>query len=176
MSETPATPCWYPAMDLAARAHEGHLRKDGCTPYIAHPARVALTLAVIFGCFDERILAAAALHDTLEDTRVDYDDLAAHFGVEVADMVSALSKDPRRPEPEREVAYDEGLAAGPVGARLIKLADVHDNLLGTTEGSDRRRRALDRARRALALSQDDPECAEARRIVAALVARLEPPA
>ena len=118
---------WHEAAALAARAHRHQLRKDGETPYATHTARVALVVATLFGVDDEAVLAAALLHDVIEDTPLDYDDLLEGFGVEVADLCAALTKDMRLVEPERERAYDAQLAAAPWQARLIKLADVYDN-------------------------------------------------
>ena len=78
---------WQQAVSFAARAHDGQLRKDGRTPYIAHPIRVALTVRHLFGVDDETALAGALLHDTIEDTTTDYDDLMAAFGQQVASAV-----------------------------------------------------------------------------------------
>ena len=82
MSGVRDTPMWQSAASFAARAHRGQLRKDGATPYAAHPTRVAMTVAFLFGFDDEEILVAALLHDVIEDTTVDYDDLLGHFGEE----------------------------------------------------------------------------------------------
>ena len=96
---------------MAARVHHNQKRKDQKkTPYFSHPARVALTVAVKFGCTDEKILTAALLHDVLEDTRVDYDDLLERFDQEIADTVAALSKDTRLVEPKREDEYYKKMA------------------------------------------------------------------
>ena len=57
------------------------------------------------GIRDEATLCAALLHDTIEDTRTDYDDLESRFGKEVADLVAAMTKDMRLPEGEREEAF-----------------------------------------------------------------------
>ncbi len=116
------------AVAFAARAHRGQIRKDGRTPYASHPFRVCLVLREIFGIADREALAAALLHDTLEDTTTDYDDLAKHFGESVARLVVCLTKDSRLPEEEREAAYCEGLSAGSWQAKVCKLADVYDNL------------------------------------------------
>ena len=78
---------WQRAASFAARAHAGQVRKDGVTPYFAHPVRVAMIVREVFGCDDEVALAAAFLHDTIEDTRTDYDDLLGAFGPRVADCV-----------------------------------------------------------------------------------------
>lgn len=151
---------WQDAAALAARAHRDQLRRDGRTPYFSHPVRVTLTVAAVFGCSEPTVLAAALLHDTLEDTRVDYDDLLKNFGREVAEIVSCLSKDKRMIETEREAEYDRRLAAGPWQARLIKLADVYDNLADSASAEELLP-VLDRARRAIRIAADDPRLARA---------------
>ena len=81
---------WQEACAFAARAHRNQIRKDGRTPYIAHPMRVAMTIRHVFGCEDEHAICAGLLHDTIEDTTTDYDDLLGQFGREVAEIVSAI--------------------------------------------------------------------------------------
>lgn len=115
------------AISFAARAHQGHFRKDNATPYFAHPVRV-MALVRHFGCDDPEVLAAAVLHDTIEDTRTDFEDLAEEFSPRVAELVSLLSKDARLPEPAREREYFQRLRAGPAEALLCKLCDTLDNL------------------------------------------------
>ena len=127
-SRASSPPTWAAAAAFAARAHAGQLRKDGVTPYISHPFRVAMTVRDLFNCTDITTLTAAILHDTIEDCLTDYDDLLEHFGRPVADTVSALSKDMRVFEPIREREYEARLAAGDWRVHLIKLADVYDNL------------------------------------------------
>ena len=149
------------------------MRKDGQTPYFSHCVRVAMTVALKFGCTDDTVLAAALLHDVIEDTQADYDDLLEHFGSEVAEMVAALSKDMRLVESEREPAYDAQLAEAPWQARLIKLADVYDNF--TDAGTDAARRKLaDKAERALRLADGDPKLTKACEIVRELIGAVEP--
>ena len=120
------------AISFASRAHQGQLRKDDKTPYISHPFRVCMTLRNVFGIEDERALAAAVLHDTIEDTKTDFDDLNENFGREVASWVGLLSKDKRMIEEEREAAYAERLKKAPDEVKLIKLADIYDNVLDAT--------------------------------------------
>ncbi len=79
------TPLWRRASAFSTRAHDGQFRRDGATPYIVHPHAVAMTVRHVFGCDDEVTLAIALLHDTIEDTTVDYDDLLEAFGPEVAE-------------------------------------------------------------------------------------------
>ena len=82
----------FAAAAFAAKAHRHQLRKDKETPYFSHPVRVCLVVRQVFGFDDPRMLASALLHDTIEDTTTDCDDLIKQFGPEVALWVAALSK------------------------------------------------------------------------------------
>lgn len=152
---------WQEAAAFAARAHRSQMRKDKATPYFSHPVRVALTIACIFGFDDQEILAAALLHDTIEDTDTDYDDIDNAFGKKVADYVAAMTKDMRLIERKREAAYDEQLAAGPWQGRLIKLADVYDNLLDV-DSDESRSKQVEKAKRIWKLTAGDKQLARAR--------------
>jgi guanosine-3',5'-bis(diphosphate) 3'-pyrophosphohydrolase len=116
------------AASFAARAHRHQLRKDGETPYAAHTFRVCLVVRHVFGIDDPEVLTAALLHDTIEDTTTDCDDLIKHFGPRVAGWVAALTKDKRLPDDEREAAYMATLAAADPEVKVAKLADMFDNL------------------------------------------------
>ncbi len=157
-------PLWTEAASFAAQLHQGQFRNDGRTPYVSHPVRVALVVATTFGCTDEAVLAAALLHDVLEDTTADHDDLLERFGERVAGLVSTLSKDDRLVERQREAEYDRRLSDGPWEARLIKLADVLDNLRDATT-EEARRTLLGKAQGAVNLAADDPRLREASQIV-----------
>jgi (p)ppGpp synthase/HD superfamily hydrolase len=150
------------ALSFAARSHRNQTRKDGQTPYVAHVFRVCLIVRHVFGIDDPRALMAAALHDTIEDTTTDFDDLAETFGPEVAEWAATLCKDKRRPEEEREDAYMARLAAAPWQVKVCKLADVFDNLLDSRHlKAEQRRKTRKRSRQYLdALATDLP--AEAR--------------
>ena len=144
------------AVSFAARAHHGQFRKDRQTPYASHPFRVCLALRHVFGMDDPRVLTAAVLHDTIEDTTTDFDDLVAHFGPEVAGWVALLSKDKRSQEEPREQAYRQTLAAAPWQVKVCKLGDVFDNLLDSPHTRpELRRRTLARSRSYLDVL-DDP--------------------
>jgi guanosine-3',5'-bis(diphosphate) 3'-pyrophosphohydrolase len=135
------------AVAFAARAHHGQLRKDGQTPYASHPYRVCFVLRHVFGVTDERVLTAALLHDTVEDTQTDADDLIGHYGADVAGWVAALTKDKRLPEDERERRYAAALAAGGWPVHVCKLADVFDNLLDSGHfPPEKRRKTFARSR------------------------------
>jgi guanosine-3',5'-bis(diphosphate) 3'-pyrophosphohydrolase len=86
-------------------------------------------LREVFGIDDRQALTAAVLHDTVEDTTTDFDDLEEKFGADVAAWVAMLSKDKRRQEQDREAAYVAQLASAPWQVKVCKLADVFDNLL-----------------------------------------------
>ncbi len=148
---------WQQACTYAAGAHRHQLRKDDKTPYIAHPFRVAMTMRDIFGETDQEALAAAVLHDTIEDTTTDYENLSERFGEVVADTVAAVSKDMRLREDVREREYDEQLGRAGWRARLIKLCDVYDNMAETivSPAGPTIEEQADRCRRAIALARRD---------------------
>ncbi|HTR75784.1 MAG TPA: HD domain-containing protein [Solirubrobacterales bacterium] len=80
------------ALAKATEAHAGQIRNgSGGLPYIEHPRMVAATLAPLG--YDETTLAAALLHDVVEDSDTTVEDLRAEFGDPVADIVAALSDD-----------------------------------------------------------------------------------
>ncbi len=153
MTTAPST-LWQTAASMAARLHLHQFRKDGITPYHAHPFRVALTIQLVFNITDEATIAAALLHDVIEDTPADYDDIVQACNKEVADIVASLTKDMRLPEAQREIAYDQQLANANWQTHLIKLADVYDNLCDSHSGSIRRK-AHEKAQRAIEIAQHD---------------------
>ncbi|MCC6285910.1 MAG: bifunctional (p)ppGpp synthetase/guanosine-3',5'-bis(diphosphate) 3'-pyrophosphohydrolase [Phycisphaerales bacterium] len=173
-------PLWQRAASYAAFKHRHQTRKDGRTPYIAHPFRVAMTVRDVFDCADPQALAAALLHDVIEDTTTDYDDIADLFGEGVAEIVSAVTKAMHLPERAREAEYDARLARAPWQARLIKLADAYDNLSDAhtsppgTLSADHMGRTIERAERAIAIAAaaEHPALARAVRAVQELVASL----
>ena len=144
------------AASFAARAHRHQLRKDGQTPYAAHPFRVCLIVRHVFGIDDPEILTVALLHDTIEDTTTDYDDLVKRFGEGVARCVAAPSKDAvARGRPRaRHMAT---LSAADRRSRS-PLADMFDNPSDSLHLSpEQRHRTLERSRMYLAaLSNDLP--------------------
>ena len=164
------------AASFAARAHDGQMRKDGATPYVSHVYRVCLIVRHVFGIADARVLTAALLHDTIEDTRVDFDDVEAHFGVEVAEWVALLSKDKRMAEAPREETYLAQLARAPWQVQACKLADIYDNLMDSpTLPAERRPRAMARARQYLDGLRDHiaPEVKKPFALVAELLAAVD---
>jgi guanosine-3',5'-bis(diphosphate) 3'-pyrophosphohydrolase len=148
MAEFP--PALLNAIAFAARAHEGQRRKDGRTPYVSHVFRVTLIARHLFGVDDPQVLLAAVLHDTIEDTTTDFDDLSERFGKQVAEWVAALSKDKRRKDEEREEEYCRTLSASPWQVRVCKLADIYDNLSDSgNQPAEKRARSIQRSHRYL---------------------------
>lgn len=115
------------AEEIATHAHRGQVDKAG-EKYIGHPCRVAAhaaDLARAHGLTDDesdRLVAAAWLHDTIEDTSVTEADLRREFPAEVVEAVLAVSK--RDDEPAEE--YFARVRAVPL-AVLVKTADLTDN-------------------------------------------------
>lgn len=77
------------AYRVAAAAHRGQFRKSG-EPYIAHPIAVAKVVAELG--LDDVTIASALLHDSVEDTDVELDDLREEFGEDVASIVDGVTK------------------------------------------------------------------------------------
>jgi guanosine-3',5'-bis(diphosphate) 3'-pyrophosphohydrolase len=169
---SPLNTVWQQATAFAACQHRDQTRVDGETPYIAHPMRVALTILTLFQCDDPDVTAAALLHDVLEKTGATYDELAKQFGPRVATMVAKLSKDHRLPREKADKAYFEQLRAADWKTRLIKLADVYDNLCDAGAERDKRKK---KAEQALALAiESEPPMLLARRILTGAIAAPPP--
>lgn len=108
------------AMKFAIAAHAGQKRKGSEFPYIVHPKAVAKILrAELLGT---AILAAAWLHDVLEDTSASATDLEHEFGAEIAMIVRELTKSDTPEETLKALAR-----ASPM-AKAVKCADIIDNL------------------------------------------------
>lgn len=110
----------------------------------------------VFGCDDEVAICTALLHDTIEDTPTDFDDLYKRFGEKVAKSVAAMTKNMLLIEDEREADYDRRLASGPWQARLVKLADVYDNGLDLARPV-MRKKCMQRCERSLKLTAGDTD-------------------
>lgn len=118
------------AEDFARHKHEGQTRKYTNDPYANHPETVVRLLSEYTD--DERLLAAAWLHDTMEDCGVSYGELCAEFGPYVATLVYLLTNDEEEKERLGKARYmSKKLAALPPDALTIKLCDMLDNMTGT---------------------------------------------
>jgi GTP pyrophosphokinase len=132
------------ALELARASHRGQTRAEG-TPYVIHPIRTALILAVEVGVQNPELLSAALLHDVLEDTVMTADVMRLFVGDRVTGWVLALTKPS---DAEGKKRYLERIAAADEEVRLIKCADRLDNVRGLhlVEDADRRRRYYDETR------------------------------
>lgn len=112
------------AADFAAHKHRDQRRKDHrAPPYINHPLEVARLLAEVGAVGDPEILAGAILHDTLEDTDTEADELETEFGRNVRRFVEEVSDDTSLPKAERKQLQIEQAPGLSPGAALIKIAD-----------------------------------------------------
>jgi guanosine-3',5'-bis(diphosphate) 3'-pyrophosphohydrolase len=125
-------PEWFRAVyELADRAHDGQLRASG-ESYIEHPVAVAQILADME--MDKATIAAAILHDVVEDTVVTSEEVAEKFGSEIAQLVEGVTKLTRIPYQSKEDAQVENLRkmflamAKDIRVIIIKLADRLHNM------------------------------------------------
>ena len=117
------------ALQYAIKAHQGQTRSDG-SPYIKHPERVAEFVKKFKQSHNlDALIAAAYLHDTIEDTNTTYEDLEKMFGALIASLVKELTSDAQK---IKEIGKTEYLIAKlskmSSWALVIKLADRLDNV------------------------------------------------
>jgi guanosine-3',5'-bis(diphosphate) 3'-pyrophosphohydrolase len=121
------------AIEFAARKHKDQRRKDEeASPYINHPVSVALLLAERGKVTDPEILAAAILHDTLEDTDTTPEELEAAFGMRIRKLVEEVTDDKRLPKADRKQLQIDHACQLSGDAVLIKLGDKISNVLDVT--------------------------------------------
>ncbi|MCK8825741.1 HD domain-containing protein [Fuchsiella alkaliacetigena] len=118
------------ALELAAKEHEGDKRKGRDIPYIVHPVEVAMILQE--DGVDEELIAAALLHDTLEDTELSEEQLRARFNDRIVELVLGASEELEdrdntswEKRKEHTVNY---LKEAPHEVKLIACADKLSNI------------------------------------------------
>ncbi|HEY0800565.1 MAG TPA: HD domain-containing protein [Steroidobacteraceae bacterium] len=117
------------AAAFAAGKHRDQRRKDKpASPYINHPIALAEVLSRVGEIRSTDVLAAALLHDTLEDTETTRAELRAAFGPKIAKIVEEVSDDKRLPKQQRKELQVEHAAHISKSAKLVKLADKISNL------------------------------------------------
>jgi len=117
------------AAHFSAQKHRMQRRKDAeASPTINHPLGVADLLSNEAGIADPVVLAAAILHDTLEDTETSVEELVQAFGSDIALVVAEVSDDKSLPPAARKHRQIGHAGAASVRARLVKLADKTCNL------------------------------------------------
>ena len=117
------------ALAFSAHKHRNQRRKDvDASPYINHPIALARVLAVEGGVTDHETLAAAILHDTLEDTETTHEELNEKFGRAIAEVVREVSDDKLLSKEDRKRLQIEHARHLSRRARLVKLADKTCNV------------------------------------------------
>ncbi|NHM30859.1 HD domain-containing protein [Neobacillus terrae] len=86
------------ALQVASKAHRNQNRKGTDIPYISHPAAVGMIL--LKAGYGEAVVAAGILHDTIEDTNLELQDIKEEFGAEIAEIVAGCS------EPNKELSWE----------------------------------------------------------------------
>lgn len=147
------------ARKFAEQAHEGARRRYTGEPFLSHPLEVARLVATVTD--DPEVVAAALLHDVVEDTDVGLDEIRDEFGARVATLVSELT-DISRPEDgnrARRKAIDlEHTAGASPAAKTIKLADLILNVTSIVQHDPRFSKIYVPEKRRLlgVLSEGDP--------------------
>jgi len=114
------------AIRFAAEAHAGQYRKGSHVPYITHPMEAALIMLQMGG--SPEYVAAALLHDTVEDTSVTPEQIRAEFGEEVARLVSGETCDKACTWEECKQAILDSIKAAPREEQLLTLSDKLANI------------------------------------------------
>lgn len=120
------------AIIFAVNAHRGQLRKGTNTPYILHPMEAAAIVGSMTD--DDEVIAAAVLHDTVEDTAATIEEIRERFGDRVAELVAAESENKREDKPAastwkiRKEETIEHLKTAPKEVKILTLGDKLSNI------------------------------------------------
>lgn len=114
------------AIRFAVTAHAGTERRGKGFPYIVHPMEAVSIVATITS--DQEMLAAAALHDVVEDTPITLDQIRTEFGDRVARLVHTESDTPGGPWRQRKQGAIDRLAAAPRDAKIVAIGDKLSNM------------------------------------------------
>ncbi len=133
------------ALECATQAHRGQYRRSG-EPYVMHPLNVALILIELG--MDSQSVAAALLHDVVEDTALTTNDIKKQFGKEIALLVEGVTKLGKVPNYSREEQQAENIRkmlfamAEDVRVIIIKLADRLHNMRTIEFHKEQKRRDI----------------------------------
>ncbi len=117
------------AAEFARNAHEGSFRKGSRIPYFYHPMEVAVIVAQMTS--DEEIIAAAYLHDVIEDTNISGTQLQERFGERIYNLVAAETEDKTKSWQERKQCTILHLLHASREVKLLTLADKLSNMRST---------------------------------------------
>ena len=117
------------ALEFSAIKHRNQRRKDiDTSPYINHPISLANILCNEAHVTDVQVICGALLHDTVEDTETEPEELESEFGVEIKNIVMEVTDDQALAKHERKQAQIDHAAEISEQAKLVKLADKISNL------------------------------------------------
>ena len=121
------------AIAFAVKAHDGMRRKKSEAPYILHPMEAAVIVGTMTD--DQNLIAAAALHDVVEDANIAIDEIEKRFGKRVRELVEAETEDKRAdlpPDQTWRIRKEESLAelkkAEDVAVLMVWLGDKLANM------------------------------------------------
>ena len=121
------------AIAFAVKAHDGMRRKKSEAPYILHPMEAAVIVGTMSD--DQNLIAAAALHDVVEDAGVTIDEVEARFGKRVRELVESETEDKREDRPPSEtwrIRKEESLLVlkntDDIGVLIVWLGDKLANM------------------------------------------------
>lgn len=117
------------AIVFATRAHAGQVRKGTAKPYIVHPLEAMSIVATMTE--DQEMLAAAVLHDVVEDTSTTAEDIRREFGDRVATLVAADTNKPKNINDtwrSRKLAAIDRLSAASYECKMVAMGDKLSNL------------------------------------------------
>lgn len=128
------------AVRFAFSTHAGQVRKDGSL-YILHPLEDAAIVGTMTN--DREVLAAAVLHDTIEDTAATKEDLIENFGERVASLVMSETENKRKGIDEKltwKIRKEESLEllkSGSIDTKMLWLGDKLSNIRAIKRGFDK---------------------------------------
>jgi (p)ppGpp synthase/HD superfamily hydrolase len=111
---------------LMLKAHGQQVRKTDGSPYVIHPMMVAKKLARLN--FPDEVIAAAMIHDILEDTDITEQQLRQELGDEVVDIILPLSEDKKLEWEDRKKEYIHDVKNGSASTKAVSIADKIHNL------------------------------------------------
>ena len=121
------------AVAFAVKAHDGMRRKKSEIPYILHPMEAAVIVGTMTS--DQNIIAAAALHDVVEDAEISIEDIEAKFGKRVRELVESETEDKRADLPPSDtwrIRKEESLTVlkntNDIGVLMVWLGDKLANM------------------------------------------------
>lgn len=117
------------AAAFAAKAHEGVFRKGTKVPYITHPMETAVIVSGFTD--DEEVIAAALLHDVMEDAGITGKELEQRFGARVSRLVAEESEDKSKSWLERKGATIQKLRSASWESKVLALGDKLSNMRST---------------------------------------------